>query len=42
MVLSFDSASHRNEYQESSLGGEGKGRPASKADDLIAICEHIV
>jgi hypothetical protein len=30
-VLVVDSASNRNEYQESSRGG-GKGRPARKAD----------
>jgi hypothetical protein len=35
-----DSASNRNEYQESSWGG--KGRPARKADNLTAICEPIV
>jgi hypothetical protein len=34
-----DSASNRNEYQES-LGS--KGRPARKADNLTAICEPIV
>jgi hypothetical protein len=34
-----DSASNRNEYQESSWG---KGRPACKADNLTAICEPIV
>jgi hypothetical protein len=37
-----DSASNRNEYQEYSwnvLGG--KGRPARKADNLVAICESI-
>jgi hypothetical protein len=32
-----DSASNRNEYQESSWGC--KGRPARKADYLTAICE---
>jgi hypothetical protein len=36
-----DSASDRNENQESS-GGGGKGRPAHKADNLTAICEPIV
>jgi hypothetical protein len=35
-----DSASNRNEYQESSWGV--KGRPAHKADKLTAICEPIV
>jgi hypothetical protein len=35
-----DSASNRNEYQESSKGG--KGQPAHKADNLIAICEPTV
>jgi hypothetical protein len=37
-----DSASNRNEYQESSRGGGGKGRPVRKADNLTAICEPIV
>jgi hypothetical protein len=32
----FDSASNRNEYQESSLGG--KGRPSLKSDNLTSIC----
>jgi hypothetical protein len=33
-----DSASNRNEYQESSWGGGGvKGRPARKAGNLTAI-----
>jgi hypothetical protein len=36
----FDSASERNEYQESSWGG--KTRPADKADDLTANFEPIV
>jgi hypothetical protein len=35
-----DSASDRNEYQESSCGVGG--RPARKADNLTAICERIV
>jgi hypothetical protein len=35
-----DSASNRNEYQESSLGG--KKRPARRADNLTAIFEPIV
>jgi hypothetical protein len=35
----FESASNRNEYQESSLG---KRRPARKADNLTAICWWIV
>jgi hypothetical protein len=35
-----DSASNRNEYQESSWGG--KIRPVRKADNLTAICEPIV
>jgi hypothetical protein len=34
-----DSASSRNEYQESSWG---KGRLARKADNLTVICESIV
>jgi hypothetical protein len=38
-VPGFDSASNRNEYQESS---GGKGLPARKADNLTAICEPIV
>jgi hypothetical protein len=38
----IDSASNRNEYQELSGGGGGKGRPARKADNLTAICEPIV
>jgi hypothetical protein len=36
-----DSASNRNEYQESSWGVKG-GRPARKAGNLTAICEPIV
>jgi hypothetical protein len=36
----IDSASNRNEYQESFW--RGKGRPARKADKLTAICEPIV
>jgi hypothetical protein len=39
-VAEVDSASNRNEYQESSW--RGKGRPARKADNLTAICESIV
>jgi hypothetical protein len=35
----FDSASNRNEYQESSWG---KGRPARNADNFTAISEPIV
>jgi hypothetical protein len=35
-----DSASNKNEYQESSWGG--KKRPARRADNLTAICEPIV
>jgi hypothetical protein len=35
-----DSATNRNEYQESS--GGGKVRPVRKADNLTAICELIV
>jgi hypothetical protein len=35
----IDSASIKNEYQESSLG---KKRPASRADNLAAICEPNV
>jgi hypothetical protein len=38
LVLGVDSASNRNEYQES----ESKGWPARKANNLIAICEPIV
>jgi hypothetical protein len=34
-----DSASNRNEYQESSCGG--KGRPARNAENLTAIYEPI-
>jgi hypothetical protein len=34
-----DSASNRNEYQESFWG---KRRPAHKADNLTVICESIV
>jgi hypothetical protein len=37
-----DSASNRNEYQESSRGGGGEWRPARKSDNLTAICESIV
>jgi hypothetical protein len=40
MAPAIDSASNRNEYQESSWGG--KGWPAHKADNLTAICEPIV
>jgi hypothetical protein len=36
-----DSASNRNEYQESFSGAKA-GRPARKADSLTAICEPIV
>jgi hypothetical protein len=35
-----DSASNRNEYQESPWGG--KGRPERKADNLADNCEPIV
>jgi hypothetical protein len=35
-----DSASNKNEYQESSWGG--KGRPVRMADNLTDICEPIV
>jgi hypothetical protein len=35
-----DSASNRNEYQESSWGV--KKRPARRADNFTAICEPIV
>jgi hypothetical protein len=35
----FDSASKRNEYQETSWG---KGRPVYKADNLTANCVLIV
>jgi hypothetical protein len=37
--LGVDSASNRNEYQESSWG---KGRLVRGADNLTAICEPIV
>jgi hypothetical protein len=36
-----DSASNRNEYEESYLRGEGKARPARKVNNLTAICETI-
>jgi hypothetical protein len=36
-----DSASNRNEYQESSWGG-GKERPARKVENLTVICEPTV
>jgi hypothetical protein len=36
-----DSASNRNEYQESSWGIKG-GQPARKSDNLTVICEPIV
>jgi hypothetical protein len=39
MALGQDSASNRNEYQESSWD---EGRPAVKADNLTAIFEQIV
>jgi hypothetical protein len=39
MALLVDSASSRNEYQETSWG---KGRPVHKADNLTTICELIV
>jgi hypothetical protein len=38
-VPRVDSASNRNEYQESSWD---KGRPARKADNLAVMCEPIV
>jgi hypothetical protein len=38
-VPGVDSASNRNEYQESS---RGNGQPVCKADNLTAICEPIV
>jgi hypothetical protein len=41
VVLGVDSASNRNEYQESSWGIKG-GRQARKDDNLTAICEPIV
>jgi hypothetical protein len=41
MGLGVDSASDRNEYQESPWGGGGKGRLAREADNLTAICEPI-
>jgi hypothetical protein len=37
-----DSASNRDEYQESSWGGGAKLRPARKADNLTAICKPTV
>jgi hypothetical protein len=38
-----DSASNRNEYQESSWGGGGGGkRRSAREADLTAICEPIV
>jgi hypothetical protein len=38
-----DSATNTNEYQEYSWNILGvKGRPARKADNLIAICEPII
>jgi hypothetical protein len=40
MALTFYSVFNRNEYQDSSWGG--KARPASKVEDLTAICEPIV
>jgi hypothetical protein len=36
----FDSASNRNEYQESSC--VGKGRPARKTDILTTSCKSII
>jgi hypothetical protein len=36
-----DSASNRNEYQESSCGVKG-GLPERKAHNLTAICEPII
>jgi hypothetical protein len=39
MDLGVDSASNRNEYQESSWV---KGRPERRADKLTASCEPIV
>jgi hypothetical protein len=41
MAPGVNSASNRNEYQESSYGIKG-GRPARKADNLTAICEPTV
>jgi hypothetical protein len=40
MAQGVDSASNKNEYQESSCGAKG-GRSV-KADNLTAICEPIV
>jgi hypothetical protein len=40
MAPGVDSASNRNEYQESFWGG--KWRTARKADNLTAICEPTV
>jgi hypothetical protein len=40
MALGVHSASNRNEYQRMFLGV--KGRPASKADNLIAVYKPIV
>jgi hypothetical protein len=39
MALGVESASNRNEYQESSWR---KGRPASKVNNPAVICEPIV
>jgi actin-related protein len=40
IIPGVDSASNRNEYQESSWGG--KGRLACKTDNHTAICEPTV
>jgi hypothetical protein len=40
ILTGVDSASKRNEYQESSLGG--KVRSAREAENLTALCEQIV
>jgi hypothetical protein len=42
MSLGVDTATKRNEYQESSWGRGVKGRPQRKAENLIAICEPTV
>jgi hypothetical protein len=41
MAPGVDSASNRNEYQESSWEVKG-GHPACKADNLTTICEPTV
>jgi hypothetical protein len=41
MIPEFDSASNRNEYQESSWGVKGD-LPTRRADNLTAICETTI